>query len=222
MPMSPDRGEIAQERTFSVPQLVRAAYGDFQPALLVLLRRPWARMHSAFYNYVHYRNRFGATPAGEAAWANESVGAFRRCERRFGTDHCALSFESLVRENEEVFYHCDQLIKGMYSVFLKRWRKEHARLLLLRAEQYYADVKGVLAIALRFVGLQPPSTDAGWQPLLASPVQLAGTRPKDGAPPQDPTTTALLRAFYAPGLDELVRSMQNEPDAREWRTWADA
>ena len=134
MPMSPDRGEIAQERTFSVPQLVRAAYGDFQPALLVLLRRPWARMHSAFYNYVHYRNRFGATPAGEAAWANESVGAFRRCERRFGTDHCALSFESLVRENEEVFYHCDQLIKGMYSVFLPRWRREHSRLLFLQQQ----------------------------------------------------------------------------------------
>ena len=40
MPMSPDFG-VARERSFSVPQLVRAVYGDFAPALLVLLRRPW-------------------------------------------------------------------------------------------------------------------------------------------------------------------------------------
>ncbi|KAL3925900.1 MAG: hypothetical protein SGPRY_003544 [Prymnesium sp.] len=32
----------------------------------------------------------------------------RRCEANFTTDQCALSFESLTRENEEVFYHCDQ------------------------------------------------------------------------------------------------------------------
>ena len=112
MPMAPDTGQIAQERTFSVPQLVRAVYGEWAPKLIVLLRRPWARMHAAFYNYVHYKNRYGAHAAGEASWANESVVAFRRCEGRFGTDHCALSFESLTRENEEVFYHCDQLIKG--------------------------------------------------------------------------------------------------------------
>ena len=64
---------------------------------------------------------------GEAAWVNESVAAFGRCEGRFGTEHCALSFESLTRENEETFYHCDQLIKGLYATFVPVWRREHAR-----------------------------------------------------------------------------------------------
>ena len=53
----------------------------------------------------------------------------------------ALSFESLTRENEETFYHCDQLIKGMYSIFFRRWQREHRRLLPLRAEEYYARPK---------------------------------------------------------------------------------
>lgn len=38
-------------------------------------------------------------------------------------------------------YHRNQLIKGMYSVFLKRWQREHRRLLPLRAEDYYARPK---------------------------------------------------------------------------------
>ena len=33
---------------------------------------------------------------------------------------------------------------------------------------------------------------------------------------------ALLRRFYAPGLAELVQSLQGEPDAAEWRAWATA
>jgi hypothetical protein len=87
--MTPDFG-VARERSFSVPQLMRAVYGvcrhtgpnprlagrvpgsscsathtfgpllgqDFAPALLVLLRRPWHRMHAAFWNgdYPHYRS----------------------------------------------------------------------------------------------------------------------------------------------------------------------
>ena len=51
-----------------------------------------------------------------------SLVRFEACARNFSTAACALSFESLLRENEEVFYHCDQLIKGMYSVFYPRWR----------------------------------------------------------------------------------------------------
>ena len=210
-----------QERTFSVPQLVRAAYGDFDVALIVLLRKPWQRMHSAFYAYPHYRNKYGAQAAGEFQWANESLRAFRTCERAFGTDHCALSFESLTRENEEVFYHCDQLIKGLYSVFLKRWRKEHRRILLLRSEQYFAEPRAVLSRSLAFLGLNLPTNDATWTPLLKPAVQLAGTRPVAGTPPLAAQILDILKQFYAQSLDELVLSLRGELDADEWRTWAE-
>lgn len=67
--------------------------------------------------------------------------AFTHCASNFSAASCALSFESLTRENEETFYHCDQLIKGMYSIFFRRWQREHRRLLPLRAEEYYARPK---------------------------------------------------------------------------------
>ena len=35
-----------------VPELLRAAYGGgFTPALIVMFRLPWARMHSAYWTY---------------------------------------------------------------------------------------------------------------------------------------------------------------------------
>jgi hypothetical protein len=34
---------------------------------------------------------------------------------------CALLFESLGKKQEDVFFHCDQLIRGMYSVFVEHW-----------------------------------------------------------------------------------------------------
>ena len=103
MPMVPDVGAVAQERAFSVPQLVRAAYGPHVPMLIVMLRLPWRRMHASFYNYVHYRNKYGANAEGETRWVAESISAFRRCEANFTTDHCALSFESLV--SVRTFHH---------------------------------------------------------------------------------------------------------------------
>ena len=58
----------------------------------------------AFSSGSDYRCRFGPGAEGEWSWVNMSVTAFRRCESRFGEEHCALSFESLTRENEETFY----------------------------------------------------------------------------------------------------------------------
>ena len=37
-------------------------------------------MHSAYWNYVHYANKFGKSAEGEGRWAAESIAAFRRCE----------------------------------------------------------------------------------------------------------------------------------------------
>ena len=148
------------------------------------------------------------------------MGAFRRCEANFTTDACALSFESLTRDNEEVFYHCDQLIKGMYHSFLRRWRKEFSRLLLLRAEEYYRAPRITLERALGFLRLPPPANETQWAALLQPAVQLAGPRPPGGLPPVPKPMEALLRNFDGPGLAELVSSLGAEADAAEWKVWA--
>jgi N-acetylgalactosamine 4-sulfate 6-O-sulfotransferase len=150
------------------------------------------------------------------------VAAFRACERNFTRDDCALRFESLARVNEEFFYHCDQLIKGIYSVFLREWLREHPRrLLALRAEENYASPTTTLARALRYLGLPVPADEAGWRPLLDLPKQLHYSRPKGGAPPMLAATAAALAEFYAPSLCELVALLRNDgaTDAAEWQAW---
>ena len=206
-----------------VPQLVRAVYGDEpgrQPALIVLLRLPWARMHAAFYNYVQYGKRYGASVQGESAWAAEAVAAFRRCEANFTTDDCARRFESLSRDNEEVFYHCDQLIKGMYASFLPAWRREHQKILFLRSEDYFAAVKPTLLRTMKFIGLPPPQTEQAWAPLLNARRTLHGQRPAGGAPPMAKPTIEMLREFYKPSMERLVSMLADVPDAEAWRSWA--
>lgn len=211
------------DRPMNVPQLMRAVYGDEpkrQPALIVMLRRPWERMHAAYYNYQQYGKRFGSHADGEATWAAEAVGAFRRCASNFTVDDCALRFESLARENEEVFYHCDQLIKGMYSVFLPAWRAQHQRLLALRSEDYFASPRRVLERAMAHIGLPPPTDEAGWAPLLDGRRTIHGTRPAAGTPPMAPATVAMLKEFYAPSLTRLTEQLADVEDAAEWRRWA--
>ena len=65
----------------------------------------------------------------------------------------------------------------------------------------------------------PPADEAGWEPLLAPRAEVAGTRPKGGAPPMAEPTRELLRNFYAPGLRELVSQLRDESDVAEWKAW---
>lgn len=208
------------------PTLMRAVYGSFEPRLVLLLRRPAERMHAAFYNYVHYRRRYaelGSDSAGELAWANESVSAFERCTARFGAEDCALRFESLTRENEETFYHADQLIKGLYALFLPHWRREFAHLLPLRSEEYFASPRAVLGRVLPFLGLPLPASEREWGPLLDGPRVLHGTRPGGGKPPLPAAVAQLLHRFYLPFQLALVEQLRAHCDAAElveWRSWA--
>jgi N-acetylgalactosamine 4-sulfate 6-O-sulfotransferase len=159
---------------------------------------------------------------GELAWVNESIHAFHRCEAEFGPADCALRFESLSRENEETFYHCDQLIKGIYAVFLPHWRREFARLLPLRAEEYLRAPEAVLARAFRFLRLRVPQTPTEWRPILGRSRVLHGSRPSGGKPPLPPDVRALMRRFYLPWQRVLAEQLAAEEDAAEWRRWAEA
>ena len=69
--------------------------------------------------------------------------------------------------------------------------------------------------------MAPPTDEAGWAPILSPMIQLAGSRPKGGAPPMAAATRELLRTFYTPGLRELLGLLRDEPDAAEWRAWSE-
>jgi len=60
------------------PLLLRALYSEAQPKFIVMLREPVARLHSAFWFYGHYWERYGGKSAeGFAAFVHEQVQGYR-------------------------------------------------------------------------------------------------------------------------------------------------
>ncbi len=80
------------------------------------------------------------------AYVKEQVAAFRACEKQHSNgddsgagDVCAQLFEALGVQQEKVYFHCDQLMRGMYSVWLERWLRvfPRDRLLVVIAEDMF-------------------------------------------------------------------------------------
>lgn len=102
--------------------LMRGVYTDAQgvhrpPKFIVSLRNPRDRLHSSYWSYGHYWERYGGRGAeGFEAFVTEQIQGFRKCTEEKGRDvfHCVIYFESLSQALEDVFFHCDQLLRGMY------------------------------------------------------------------------------------------------------------
>ena len=189
-----------RERHFTIPWLMRAVHGSVKVRLIGLLREPGERMWSAYHFWPQYRRRYGkqgkepegflkylqhVIPAFEAclkAAANGDFGRPPRREANEGRMHgsptqweletCAINFESLSSDNEGVYYHCDQLLKSLYMAYVPTWHAAFGkeRLLLLRAEDYWANPGPVLKSALSFLGV-PPLAESQLSTALAKPVR---------------------------------------------------
>ncbi|KAG1660053.1 hypothetical protein FOA52_010038 [Chlamydomonas sp. UWO 241] len=127
-----------------LPVLMAAAYGPGTarlPKMLLLLRNPIDRLHSAYWSHPHYKGKYGESAQGELAYLQEQIGAMRSCEVKGHTmEECALYFETYSMEEEVLFFHADQVIRGMYAIFLERWMTHLGRdnVLVIRAEDYFA------------------------------------------------------------------------------------
>jgi hypothetical protein len=88
-------------------------------------------------------------------------------------EHCAINFESLSAENEGVYYHADQLLKSLYVAFVPTWLKAFGRerLLILRAEDYWAGPRDILERTFDFLGLGRPP-EAAIEAALAKPIRV--------------------------------------------------
>ena len=64
------------------PLLMRALYGTASPKFIVVLRNPTARVHSAFWFYGHYWERYGGKSAqGFVNYITEQIGGYRCANR---------------------------------------------------------------------------------------------------------------------------------------------
>jgi N-acetylgalactosamine 4-sulfate 6-O-sulfotransferase len=181
--------------------------------LILLLRDPSERLFSAFH---YYRRLYGgggplATAAQFDAHVDESLATWAACLTRHRGDAqpCIRAFEP------------QQLIKGMYSQFLWDWtpRFPAHQLLVMRLEDYSADMERHLRAVFQFAGMRAPSDDE-WQTILGA----ARANARGGArqalrerADMLPQTRQKLRAFYAPFNAQLAQMLRDERFA-----WADA
>lgn len=194
----------------ALPVVMRGVYNGGLPRLLALVRDPVERLHSAFWAYGHYQSKYGATAEGFDAFVKEQLGAFHSCVKAGHTvDECTLLFESLGTEQEKVFFHCDQVLRGLYAVYLERWLSlfPSERILVLRSEDYFADSAKQLAKVAAWLGLRPLD-EADW--MDAGKAAPRPTSSRDGKPSMSLETKQLLQAFYGPFNERLAKLLKDD------------
>ena len=135
----------------------------------------------------------------------EQVQGFRNCTAQGHTPFtCALYLESLSQDLEDIFFHADQLMRGMYSIWLHVWMSFFPTdsFLVIKAEDYYAKPRQVLVHVFAHLGLSHPTEEEWTRILGTSEVRTAATG-------QDmlPAARALAGEFYASYNVDLAQMM---------------
>lgn len=201
-----DAADLGLDYDFKhLPFIMRAAYGNTSPKFIVMLRDPVERLYSAYWFYAHYQSRYGSTSQGFLTYIREQIGELRNCIARGHTaTQCALYFEALGPDEEQVFFHADQVIRGMYSVFVEIWLKAFPKenFLFIRTEEYFDNPEETLRTVFTFLGLPVPA-DAVMNTMLG----LKYTKTKKPTGPVLPDARHFLQAFYAPFNEHLAQML---------------
>lgn len=186
------------------PLLMRAFYG---PAvkLLAVLRSPIDRLRHAFYMHPHYKRKYGDGASGFHSYSKEQLEGWFRCVQVHGNRRCAIHFEQLGPQPNDVFFHCDQVIRSIYSVFVADWLGAfpEKQLLIVRTEDLIDNRRPTLQRVWRHIGLTPLSfADETRIPpkLIKAEARLPSSYAKwtQGYGPILPETTELLNSLYKP------------------------
>ncbi|KAL1503007.1 hypothetical protein AB1Y20_011076 [Prymnesium parvum] len=188
---------------FNLPALLSTVYAARAPRVVVLLRDPAVRLWIAFHVYGQYPARYGKGVAGFLGYFGNQSAAFGVCERQFGVRRCVLRFEALGPAQADVYYHADQLLKGIYSVFLSEWQRYLRRtLLVMRTEDYLNNPLRALRRVTRHLEL-PQLTAEGMRAAERERSRDEALVLHDGMP--SPEEMRGVRKFYEPFNVELAR-----------------
>lgn len=223
---------------FTVPWLMRAVHGTNAIRLLAVLREPSRRLYAAYWFWPQYRRRYGFGGDGFVKYVQDTLPPLRDCFAAHGARACARSFEGLDQKYENVYYHADQVLKGAYALFVDEWLNAFGRrrLLVLRAEDYWASTAKTLADVVSFLGVAS-LPDRQLREIAARPITyLPGSnasfrgdmrvvnriRPAPAAEalrghtltrvpePMPREAAELLRGFYGPLNSELAQMLRDK------------
>ena len=136
----------------------------------------------------------------------EQTKAFDECAATHGSRRCAFLFEYLEPKYGDVFFHCDQVIRGVYEPFVRDWHAALGEgLLLLRVEELLDSPAQSRRRLLDFLGL--PAVDGAALPAPEAPYAVLHARSLRAAKaePMLAATRALAERFYAPHNEALAK-----------------
>lgn len=197
-------GGVGQEAT--PPFVMRTLYGQGRAKVISALRHPVDRLETSFWVHVHYPKKYGVSPAGLHAYVAEQTRAFDECGGTHGSRRCAFLFELLEAKYGDIFFHCDQIIRGVYEPFMRDWHAALGEgLLVLRVEDLLDSPAQSRRRLLDFLGL--PAVDGAALPAPEASYAVLHARSLRAAKAHAmlPATRVLAERFYAPHNEALAK-----------------
>jgi len=200
------------------PFVMRQLYGNRAKAIAAV-RNPVDRLETSFWAHQHYPRRYGESADGLHKYIDEQTRAFSDCADAHGGRRCAYLYELLDRRYSDVFFHCDQIIRGLYEPFVQDWSAALGKqgLLILRVEDLMDRAAPARRRLLEFLGVPVVATlleDSSEPPgkIRASYKRLHAQSLKHAHPkvvPMAQKTRQLTEQFYAPYNQKLAKLLDD-------------
>jgi len=201
------------------PFVMRALYGE-RVRLVAALRSPVDRLETSFWVHAHYPRRYGASAEGLHAYVTEQTAAFSECVGEHGARRCAFLFELLDRRYSDVFFHCDQIIRGLYHPFVEDWHAAFGSkaLLVLRVEDLIERPAEARRSLVAFLGgaVSAAAADAAPLPPRSYAALHAESLQAAKAVPMRNDTRRAAEAFYRP-FNLALASLLGWPVREAWQ-----
>ena len=200
------------------PFVMKAVYGA-RVRIISAIRNPVDRLETSFWGHRHYPVHYGATSEGLGAYIKEQGGAFTTCSATHGARRCAYLFELLGKREGDVFFHADQVIRGLYEPFIADWQAAFGTesFLTIMVEALLDTPRLARGRVLHFLGLPGapfekldilvPLPGTPTAPGTYKALHCASLRGAKAAPMRN-DTRAQIEAFYRPyniALGDLLR-----------------
>ncbi|KAK3284289.1 hypothetical protein CYMTET_8055, partial [Cymbomonas tetramitiformis] len=165
-----------------------------------------------YYGCMYDRDGKGGFYPLEGAWgfhnyAERQVEGFLACVSRSTAAACARS----------LYGTHQQLVKGLYSLFLPDWLEEFPRqqLHVIRLESYSSDLRSHMQQVFEYLKLQKPENETGWEPYISEERQNKGGAITRGCGANEDgmlnQTRDMLRQFYHPYDTVLSKLLKVSP-----------
>ncbi|GIL66835.1 hypothetical protein Vafri_20228 [Volvox africanus] len=186
--------------TVTIAELMREATPFLNS--IIIFRNPVDRYYSAYYYYRRgVKDIPPPSPEDFHLVAEQDIAAWKACAESYGVKQCVRKFDP------------QQLIKGMYAVFLMDWLNQFPRdqLLFLRNEDYSPMPREHMEAVFKFLEMRKP-TPAEWETIMGMETR---NKQSDKYKPMLPETRIMLEQFYQPFNERLAHTL--EDDRWLWR-----